>query len=161
MKYFAQVYTFVGRTANRLLKPLFVKLTGGSTRVRALVVTDTQEVLLVRSWLGYQQWGLPGGGIKSTEPVTTAASREVFEETGVIVPPSKFVQLGSFTNNDSTAPFTVTCLSAVSEKRPTHVVWYRRHEILDATWWPLAALPPDRSKNVDEALRLARLTQHT
>jgi len=155
MKRLGNLYTLVGRTANRLLRPVFVKLTGGSTRVRALIVSDTQEVLLVRSWLGYQQWGLPGGGIKPAEPAATAASREVFEETGVIVPPSKFALLGSFTNNDSTAPFTVTCLMAASEKRPTHVVWYRRHEILAAAWFPLAALPPDRSKNVDEALRLA------
>lgn len=149
-----KLYDALGRFANWLLKPLFPVLSRHSTRVRALVVSDQQKILLTRSWLGFQRWGLPGGGIKRGEPPTVAAAREVFEETGVLLGPSSFVPLGEFANTDSHAPFTVTCMIARAPQVPTHVAWWRRYEILESQWFDLGDLPEHRSPNVDAALSL-------
>jgi ADP-ribose pyrophosphatase YjhB (NUDIX family) len=149
------LYSLVGRVANWMLQPAFVVLTLRSVRIRALIVSqDTNEILLVRSWLGFQCWSLPGGGIKSHEAPSKAAAREVFEETGVFIPTNAFSSLGAFINTDSRAPFMVHCMIAKTAKHPVRTMVYRRHEILDAGWFPLDKLPPKHSKNVDEATAL-------
>jgi len=53
-------------------------------RVRVAMVDPTKEnIVLAQSWIGQQKWGLPGGGIHTSEDAEQAAVRKVGEETGV------------------------------------------------------------------------------
>lgn len=47
------------------------------------VITDGEEVLLVRHSYGRPDWDLPGGGIKRRERPVDAARRETEEELGI------------------------------------------------------------------------------
>jgi 8-oxo-dGTP pyrophosphatase MutT (NUDIX family) len=49
------------------------------------VLTDGDQVLLVRHTYGPRGWDLPGGSVKSGEEPASAARREMYEELGVSV----------------------------------------------------------------------------
>jgi 8-oxo-dGTP pyrophosphatase MutT (NUDIX family) len=49
------------------------------------VLTDGDQVLLVRHTYGPRGWDLPGGSVKSGEEPASAAQREMYEELGVSV----------------------------------------------------------------------------
>lgn len=154
-----RIYAALGRFVHWALTPAIIVASRNSVRVRALVITPEKEILLVRTWLGYQQWSLPGGGIARREDAAQAASREVAEETGIRVPVEAFQPLGKFSNSDSASPFTVNCQQAVIAKQGPRLGWYRRHEVLEVTWFNLDSLPSPRSKNVDRALTLLQHKQ--
>ena len=59
------------------------KILGISTLgVRAIVIRDEEEVLLVKHTY-IKEWHLPGGGVNPNETVYEAVQRELKEETGV------------------------------------------------------------------------------
>lgn len=146
-------YAALGRFANIVAVPLINPLAKRSTRVRALVLSSSGEVLLTRSWLGYQQWSLPGGGVKRGEQLHRAAAREVFEETMVLTQHDNFVALGKFTSYESSSPFTVHCFKTDTKKQAASIKWSRRHEILQVGWFKIDELPKNTSKNVVLALQ--------
>src|SRR5438067_13089326 len=47
------------------------------------VLTDGDQVLLVRHTYGHREWDLPGGAVKRDEPPLNAARREMHEELGI------------------------------------------------------------------------------
>ncbi len=147
-------YAHLGKLAHSAASPLLRVYMKGKRRVRALIVNERDEVLLVRSWFGHQRWSLPGGGIRSGEEPVVAAVRETFEETGVTIDERKCRRLGEFANGDSNAPFTVDCWATSIEKQPAHIAARHRLEMLDVAWFSLKHLPSRRSKTVDRALKL-------
>ncbi|WP_418186190.1 NUDIX domain-containing protein [Aliarcobacter vitoriensis] len=64
--------------------------------VGAVVINKKNEILLIKEHLRNEYYKLPGGHIDDAEMITTALSREVFEETGVVVDFEKIVSLGHF-----------------------------------------------------------------
>lgn len=146
-------YEFIGRLAHLVARPLLRAFYGRKmVRVRAVVVNQKDEILLVRSWFGHQKWSLPGGGIGRNERVENAAARELKEETGITVKSSEFKPLGQFINADSYAPFTINCQIAHVKNHPIKIKHLRRLEILDSAWFALDSLPVKRSATVDKAL---------
>lgn len=147
-------YAALGRLAHRTLGPFLKFYIGaGHVRVRALLITKDQEILLVRSWLGHQHWTLPGGGIRRGENPALAARREVLEETGIRV--DDLQEIGTFINADSRAPFTVQCFLAVIDKQDFYTGISHRLEMLDVGWFHLKKLPNPHSPTLDRALQLA------
>jgi 8-oxo-dGTP diphosphatase len=140
--------------AHHAASPVLRVYMKGKHRVRALITNEKDEILLVRSWFGHQQWSLPGGGIRRGEKPRTAVVRETFEETGVTIDERHCKPLGEFVNGDSHAPFTVDCFIAKIEKQPAHIAAHRRLEMLDVAWFSMKHLPSKRSKTVDRALKL-------
>ncbi len=58
------------------------------TRAKALLVADNKILILRRSDTDDRrplQWDLPGGGLDSGEDIKQACSREILEETGLMV----------------------------------------------------------------------------
>lgn len=64
--------------------------------VGAVVINSKNEILLIKERLRSEFFKLPGGHIDDKEMISTALSREVYEETGVIVEFKKIVSLGHF-----------------------------------------------------------------
>jgi 8-oxo-dGTP pyrophosphatase MutT (NUDIX family) len=66
-----------------------------SNRVRVLVIVNN-KLLLVKNWLGFRRYGLPGGGVKKHEDAKLSAMRELFEETTIVIKPDQLTDLGCF-----------------------------------------------------------------
>ncbi|WP_391205121.1 NUDIX hydrolase [Psychrobacillus sp. L4] len=55
--------------------------------VSAYVTNDNEEVLLVKTHWRSDTWEAPGGQVEVGEPLDKAVSREILEETGIVVRP--------------------------------------------------------------------------
>ncbi|MBD2864855.1 NUDIX domain-containing protein [Paenibacillus oceani] len=55
--------------------------------VGALVQNESGEVLLVRTHWRSDTWEMPGGCVEAGEPLDAAVTREVWEETGIVIRP--------------------------------------------------------------------------
>ncbi|MCB0993216.1 MAG: NUDIX domain-containing protein [Acidimicrobiales bacterium] len=108
--------------------------------VRALVVDEAGRVCLVRHT--YRDgWFLPGGGVKVGESLVDAMSRELFEETGIVLPESPRRVLGVY--------------SSFAEHKSDHIVVFvldewqtsasRSPEIAEVAFFPPDALPDGTS----------------
>lgn len=64
--------------------------------VRVVVTDPHGAVLLVRHRAGPHAWVIPGGGIAAGEAAQVAASREIFEESGLHIPVTASDLHGSF-----------------------------------------------------------------
>jgi 8-oxo-dGTP pyrophosphatase MutT (NUDIX family) len=150
-----RAYASIGRVVSKTTAPLIRAVYGEKhVRVRVLILSDTSEVLLVRSWLGSQRWNLPGGGIKSTETPEEAAVREVYEETGLRIAVDDLQELGTFPHPEPKRNFTLACFRVGMPKREPQVAKHRKLEMLDVSWFPLSSLPRDRGETVDMAVAL-------
>jgi 8-oxo-dGTP pyrophosphatase MutT (NUDIX family) len=74
-------------------------------RARILVVAD-DYFLAARGPLGSKKWSTPGGGIKKNETAVEAATRELFEETGIIATSNELVSIGTFRGRFSKIVFS-------------------------------------------------------
>ena len=66
-----------------------------------VVVTVGDEILVLKGWYGSNKWMLPGGGMHKGEGRTEGAARELREETGIVVHPSRLTYVASGTVRDS------------------------------------------------------------
>jgi 8-oxo-dGTP diphosphatase len=75
------------------------------TAAKSLICDEGGKVLLlVRSGTDSHapgRYDFPGGGVDSGEDIAAGASRELFEETGLSIPPSKLVPAYCHTNLDA------------------------------------------------------------
>lgn len=89
----SKLWNKVGRVAFWTCLPaLYVYLRRG-TRTRVLIVSEG-KALVIKSWLGTGKWSLPGGGLHVGEDPVVGAVREVREETGIELSPSKLAPMG-------------------------------------------------------------------
>lgn len=63
-------------------------------RTRAIVEHDGR-ILVLKSWLGNDEWLLPGGGVRLGERPLDGLIREVKEETGLELDPKGLRYIGS------------------------------------------------------------------
>lgn len=143
----------LGKIAYRIISPAMLYLPiFRRPRTRVAVILNNREILLVKNWLGYQRWTLPGGGMKRNETPAEAAVRELKEETGLLLDPHDLTFLGHMTNPEpprAVIGFRVDLTDADSAVAiPNHA----RYEIIDLAWHPLESLPEDRGPIVDQAL---------
>ncbi len=99
------------------------------------VLTDGDQVLLVRHTYGPRGWDLPGGGIKRKEEPLTAARREIEEELGLEI--DQWTPLGQIHATVYTRRDTLWCFHAeVHNPRitsdPVEIAttgWFPRHNL--------------------------------
>lgn len=123
------------QTANILRNEFWELVNAVTIGVRVIAIKD-QKILLVRHTYK-SNWHLPGGGIKRKETLYEAASRELYEETGVKV--DKLTLGDVYTN--------------FSEGRTDHVVVFwgnivslefvKNHEIAEAVFFNINQIPND------------------
>ena len=117
-------------------------------RARVMVISEKNELLLVRSWTGKNNWGLPGGGVERNERPTEAAKRELFEETGIAMPVDAFTYLTTLHYKYQAPIYTVTVQS--HQLPPSaHNPW----EITAIAWFPVDDLPENISPLVKLGLK--------
>jgi ADP-ribose pyrophosphatase YjhB (NUDIX family) len=102
------------------------------------VLTDGNEVLLVRHTYGPRAWDLPGGAIKRGEAPATAARREMTEELGVSI--DDWRALGTVTVVVDHRRDLVHCFQA---QAPERAVTIDRGELAAAGWFARDGLPSD------------------
>ncbi len=100
------------------------------------VLTDGEQVLLVRHAYGPRTWDLPGGSIKRRESPANAATREMQEELGVWVP--QWRPLGTLELVIDHRHDAIHCFAAELHA-PELVI--DRGELEAVRWFPLDRLP--------------------
>jgi ADP-ribose pyrophosphatase YjhB (NUDIX family) len=101
--------------------------------VSGIIVDERGRVLLLkhRFWKG-QRWGLPGGLARHGETLAATLRRELREETGLEVRPSRLLRVN--TTRGRLAEF-ILLAECAGEPR------VRSREIMDARFWERTELP--------------------
>ena len=111
------------------------------------VLTDGENVLLVRHTYGPDKWELPGGAIKSAEAPVNAARREMEEELGVAI--DNWTSLGEVAGRDRHRRDTLHCFHAeLHNPRFTLDLG----ELYTAEWFNRTSLPPRLGRYVRPVL---------
>jgi 8-oxo-dGTP diphosphatase len=84
-------------------------------------------------------WALPGGFVNANESLERAAARELHEETGLVVSPSKLEMLGAF-GDPGRDPRGHTVTVAYVTFRATETAISAGDDATEAQWHPLRAL---------------------
>lgn len=109
------------------------------------IVQDGAILLTLRE--DFEVWCMPGGMLDEGESIAEAARREVREETGLEVELTRLVgiytQLGRFDDHDIV--FAARVVGGTLTPDP--------HEVLEARFFPLDALPGHLLVGTDEMLR--------
>lgn len=142
-------YIYLGKKLHRVLLP-FLRF-GKEKRVRIVVLSDDQRILLVRNWFGHQNWSLPGGGVKKGETPESAILRELYEEAGVSVEPSRVSYVRSYSCYESSVPFKADVYCVDIKRRPS-LSERKSFEIIERKWHPLATLPNDLAMPIQRIL---------
>jgi 8-oxo-dGTP pyrophosphatase MutT (NUDIX family) len=113
------------------------------------VLTDGEEVLLVRHTYGKPEWDLPGGGIKRDERPEDAARREIEEELGVRL--AGWRDIGSLRSAEYHRRDTIYCFQAELNGKPLTI---ERAEIDSVRWFSTRRLPRDSGRYVRRIVAL-------
>jgi 8-oxo-dGTP pyrophosphatase MutT (NUDIX family) len=132
----------------RVLRPL-VPIDWGGVKC---VLTDGDQVLLVRHTYGSRQWDLPGGGRHRGERSIDAARREMHEELGLII--DDWRALGQLRARIERHRQTIDVYGAELSS-PTLELDLGEIEV--ASWFARDRLPPDTARFVAPILTGAGL----
>jgi 8-oxo-dGTP pyrophosphatase MutT (NUDIX family) len=138
----------VYRVGYRTLQAIWL-ITRPTLRGVKCVVTDRNQVLLVRHSYGRRWWDLPGGATRRGEPPPRAARREMHEELGL--EDVEWKEIGH--------------IEVTSGRRTDHLHCFRAElhepairldpgELLEARWFARDQLPDDRSPHLVAILGL-------
>lgn len=109
------------------------------------IITDRENRVLLEHRKDFDGWGLPGGSCELGESVMEALSREVREETGLLVEAAELMGLYSgprydvtYPNGDQVQNFT----AAFHVSRWSGALSHDAAESYGVRWWPMTGLPP-------------------
>jgi 8-oxo-dGTP pyrophosphatase MutT (NUDIX family) len=104
----------------------------GSHRTR-IIVHCNGKVVLVKSWLGTNNWGLPGGGLHDNEDPKAGALRELQEETGILAKPEQLKPLQTnAAGKEHGLPFLYD--SFILELKDEILLQHQKYELVDVKW---------------------------
>lgn len=104
--------------------------------VRAIIINDNSQVLLLRQWHSPFAWVLPGGGINYKESSIDAVIRESYEETGLTISSPLFLEkeMGKLGDEDYTKYYVIRFFTgSLSEGK--------NFEIISRRWFAIKNLP--------------------
>lgn len=134
------------------LRRMFLRHLAGDVHGCCIIARDADgSVLLVRHSYGPPVWAFPGGGMKKDEDAEAAALRELREELGCTL--ADPVHLGVQRNQFLGSTNHVRVFTGQVSGDPTPDM----REVVEAQFFPLDALPENRSRTVE--MRLALLVE--
>lgn len=150
--------TSMQRQFSRLASPVVLKalrlssrLTG-QKRARVVILNPQGELLLVWETIGAHRWSLPGGGIKRGEDPALAASRELYEELGLIVKPRALRQVAFLRNRDTNIGYDAYIFAITVNKNQLPIKPHNPIEIIEINWFKQDALPTKLSPLIRPSL---------
>ncbi len=150
----------VGRILYALVTKIFLFVPGYSTeRVRVILINESGNVLMVRSWLSPQQWSLPGGGVERGETREQACVREIKEETGFSIDETSLQFVTTLRSERMHADLPIF-VSRTSQKSLKPLSFPYNYEIIDRQWFPPDQLPGDITGYSVDAIKLALLSKN-
>ena len=102
------------------------------------VLTNGDEVLLVRHTYGDREWDLPGGRIRRDEPAVNTARREMHEELGVLI--DDWAPLGEVSGTVDHRRDRMQCFQAEMRDARLEI---DLGELAVVDWFPPRGLPDD------------------
>jgi 8-oxo-dGTP pyrophosphatase MutT (NUDIX family) len=136
------------RVAHRLLRVWWFVRKPEQHGVKC-VLTDSENVLLVRHTYGRREWDLPGGGVKRDERPLDAARREVEEELGVHL--DDWRDLGCLRATEYHRHDTIYCFQAELNGKQLTI---EPGEIDTVRWFSRRRLPRDSGRYVRRIVAL-------
>lgn len=119
-----------------------------------VVVIYMDRVLVTKNWLGFKrQWRLPGGGSHKGELSIDTATRELFEETGVVVVKEQLEVLANTVKNPKGFSYDLYAVRLKSEPEIT----LQYPEILVAKFISISNLMQVTNKGEDLTFALQQL----
>ena len=124
------------------------------------VVLQNEEVLLVRrkNEPDAGLWGFPGGHVEPGETALAAASRELFEETGINAEPIKYLTNVDVIKHDVQGEIIFHFLLAAVECIYVSGIPKAADDVAEARWFAIDDIFGNRietSENVDDVMRMA------
>ena len=116
------------------------------------VLTDGDQVLLVRHTYGHRSWDFPGGGVRRGEQPLSAARREMMEELGIRI--DAWAELGELWASIHHRHDTMHLFQAELQAPGLEI---NAAELAEARWFPARRLPPDVGRYVGRILARAKL----
>lgn len=111
------------------------------------VLTQGDQVLLVRHTYGHREWDLPGGAVRRGEPPHDTARREMREELGVAV--TDWRDLGVVA---ATVDFRRDRMHLFHTELAGQPITMDACELAAFEWFDRRALPPERGRFVSRIL---------
>lgn len=140
------IKNFIYKFAIFFRRKLLTLLDASTVGVRAIVINDKNEILLVKHTYS-KDWYLPGGGVAKNETASAAIIRELFEETGVkVITPPKLLNIyfhQILGVNDYPILYLVNSFTQEKVSSP---------EIATISWFKLDKLPDDISPATQKRL---------
>jgi 8-oxo-dGTP pyrophosphatase MutT (NUDIX family) len=112
------------------------------------VLTDGEQILLVRHTYGHREWDLPGGKVGRREPPAAAARREMHEELGLELELAAIGQVRAWIDHRRDL---MHCFTAEVTGQPLSI---DRCELDVVQWFPRHALPDELGRFVTRILAL-------
>jgi 8-oxo-dGTP pyrophosphatase MutT (NUDIX family) len=109
-----------------------------------IAVVWGSKILLVKQYrppVDAHVWEFPGGGVDDGEDIITAGMRELYEETGIIIPIEFMQEFSSGYSAPSLIAETIsTVLAVLPENYPINDIVIQENEIQDAQWIPVTEI---------------------
>jgi len=138
------------RVAYRLLRAYWFLLRPSTNGVKC-VLTNGDEVLLVRHTYGDRRWDLPGGALRASEDPEQAARREMAEELGI-----ELAGLRSLGALEARVDHRNDHLHCFHAELNAPVIRLELAELSAARWFPREQLPAQVARFVKPILARAR-----
>ena len=128
----------LGRLVYLLIQPALFFFVHSDRAYVVFFDAKSREVLLVKNWLSWRAWSLPGGGLCPGEKHLEAAIREIQEEVNLNLKPQTLEQLCILEGaNRFQRGRRIYYLCYLTKRTITH----NQRELLAAQWYPLNKPP--------------------